>query len=51
MPKYNNARIGEIEKYSNTLFNFLSQAVHEELLETIDEEEVDLSAEFITMEM
>jgi hypothetical protein len=51
MPKYNNARIGEIEKYSNTLFNFLSQAVHEELLETIDEEEVDLSAEFITTEM
>jgi hypothetical protein len=44
-------RIDEIEKYSNTLFQFLSQEVHEELLETIDEEEIDLSSEFITTDM
>ena len=43
MPKYQNVRVGEIENYSNTMFQFLSHEVRDELLETIDEEEVDLS--------
>ena len=51
MPKYKNVRIGQIEKYSNTLFQFLTQEVHEEWLETIDDEKVDLSSEFITTDM
>jgi hypothetical protein len=30
MPKYQNVRVSEIEKYSNTLFQFLSHEVSEE---------------------
>lgn len=51
MPKYHNVRVAEIEKYNNTLIQFLSHEVCVILLETIDEEEVNMSLEVISADM
>ena len=51
MPKKDHVEIEDIEKYSNTLFNFMAADELATVLETIDEEEVDLATEFVEAEM
>ena len=51
MPRKDHIVVEEIEKYSNTLFNFMEPEELATVLETIDGEEVDLGAEFVEAEM